>query len=244
MREIAEVEDVSINTVVKLLHMAGLACGLHHLQHVRGIPGIRHVQCDELWSFVYAKDKSLEWAEPWDKAGTVWTFTALDVETKLLISYTVRSKRNTRSAIRLFKDLRSRLLEPPMLTTDSLKAYRKAAIRVFGKDADLVQTRKGEDTDHSTSYVERHNLTIRMSNRRYARKTNAFSKKMSKHELMMHLFVTYYNFCRIHKTLKVTPAMAAGLADTLHDCEWIVGLIDGITPKPRKPGPKPKREQS
>ena len=214
------------------------------LQHVRGIAGVRHVQCDELWSFVYAKDKSLEWAEPWDRAGTVWTFTALDAETKLLISYMVRGKRNTASAVALFKDLRSRLLEPPVLTTDSLKAYSKAAAKIFGEDANLSQVRKGEDTDHSTAYVERHNLTIRMTNRRYARRTNAFSKKMSKHELMMHLFVTYYNYCRRHKTLRVTPAMAAGLTDTMHDCKWIVGLIDDITPKPKKPGPKPKKKQS
>ena len=154
----------------------------------------------------------------------------------------VRERRNTASAVSLFKDLKGRLLEPPMLTTDSLKAYAKAAPKVFGKDADLVQTRKGEETDHTTSFVERHNLTIRMSNRRYSRRTNAFSKKVSKHRLMMNLFAVHYNFCRIHKTLRVTPAMAAGLTNTLHDCEWIVGLIEEITPKPRKPGRKPKRK--
>ena len=241
MREIADVEGVSINTVVKLLHVAGLACGLHHLQYVHGIPGVRHVQCDELWSFVYAKDRSLAWADPWDKAGTVWTFTALDAETKLLISYMVRKKRSTKSAVALFKDLRGRLVEPPMLTTDSLAAYAKASVKVFGKDANLSQVRKGEESDHNTSFVERHNLTIRMSNRRYSRRTNAFSKKMSKHQLMMHLFGTYYNYCRIHKTLKVTPAMAAGLTDTLYDCEWIVGLIEEITPKPKKPGRKKRK---
>ena len=102
----------------------------------------------------------------------------------------------------------------------------------------MSQTRKGEDTDHNTAYVERHNLTIRMSNRRFNRKTNAFSKRFSKHIDMMHLFAVHYNFCRIHQTLRVTPAMEAGLTDILFDCEWIVALIDAITPPPSKPGPQ------
>ena len=97
--------------------------------------------------------------------------------------------------------------------------------------------RKGEDTEHSTSHVERHNLTIRMSNRRYARRTNAFSKKVSRHIDMMHLFAVYYNFCRIHQSLRVTPAMEAGLTDTLREVDWIIQLIDWNTPPPNKPGP-------
>ena len=110
--------------------------------------------------------------------------------------------------------------------------------RIWGSKADLSQVRKGEDTDHSTSFVERHNLTIRMANRRFNRKTNAFSKKFSKHVSMMHLFALYYNFCRIHQTLRVSPAMEAGLTNKLRDVEWIVHLIDEITQPPKRAGPK------
>ena len=177
-------------------------------------------------------------AEPWDTAGSVWTFTALDADSKLLISYMVRKKRDTRSAAKLMKDLSKRLNKRPKLTADSLKAYGRATKKTWGTKAHLSQIRKGEDTDHNTSYVERHNLTIRMANRRFTRKTNAFSKKLSKHVSMMHLFALYYNFCRIHQTLRVTPAMEAGIDNKLHDMDWIVGLIDKITRPPKKPGPK------
>ena len=127
----------------------------------------------------------------------------------------------------------------PSITADELKSYRKAAKEVFGKKAHktLSQMRKGKDTGHNRAYVERHNLTIRMGNRRYARKTNAFSKKFSRHITMMDLWVVHYNFCRIHKTLRVTPAMEAGICDTLRDCDWIVWLIDSMTMLPKKPGP-------
>ena len=238
MRSTARVCDVSVNAVCRLLDVAGKACQLYHDQHVRGIKGKRNVQCDEVWSFVYAKDRSLEWADPWDTAGSIWTFTALDADSKLLIAYTLKRRRSTRSATVVFRDLASRLKKRPKLTADALKAYSIAAHKVWGKKADLSQVRKGEDTDHSTSYVERHNLTIRMANRRFARKTNAFSKKLSRHEAAMHLFAVYYNFCRIHGTLRVSPAMEAGIDDKLHDVGWIVDLIDEITRPPKKPGPK------
>ena len=130
-----------------------------------------------------------------------------------------------RSATTHGHDLASRLQKRPNITADQLKAYRKAAQEVFGKKKarkTLSQTRKREDNGHNTAYVERHDLTIRMSNRRYTRKTNAFSKKLSRHIGMMDLWVVHYNFCRIHQTLRVTPAMEAGMCDTLRDCEWIV----------------------
>ena len=238
MRSTARAYNVAFNTVADLLDMAGKACQLYHDEHVRGIPGKRNVQCDEVWSFVYAKDRALDWAEPLDIAGSVWTFTALDAQSKLLISYMVRKRRNTKSAARLMKDLNSRLTKRPKLTADSLKAYGRATKKTWGTTSHLSQIRKGEDTDHNTSYVERHNLTIRMANRRFTRKTNAFSKKMSRHEAAMHLFAVYYNFVRIHRTLRVTPAMEAGLTDTLYDMGWIVGLIEDITEPPKKPGPK------
>ena len=238
MRDTAEVCGVAFNTVANLLDMAGKACLLYHDEHVRGIEGQRDVQCDEVWSFVYAKDRALDWADPWDVAGSVWTFTALDAASRLLISYMVRKRRNTKSANVLMKDLRGRLNKRPKLTADSLKAYPKATKKTWGTAAHLSQTRKGEDTDHNTAYVERHNRTIRMSNRRFARKTDAFSKKMTRHKAMMHLFAVHYNFVRIHQTLRVTPAMEAGLTDTLYDMGWIVHLIEEVTKPPKKPGPK------
>lgn len=238
MRSTARVCDVSINTVARYLDLAGAACKLYHLMHVKGIKGKRDVQCDEVWSYVYAKDKSLDWADPWDVAGSMWTFTALDAESKLLISYMVRQRRDARSATVLMRDLAGRLEKRPRITADSLRAYKIAAKKVWGKRAELSQLRKGEDTDHSTAYVERHNLTIRMANRRFTRKTNAFSKKKTRHDAMMHLFAVYYNFCRIHQTLRVTPSMEAGLTDTLKDMGWIVHLIEAITVPPKTPGPK------
>ena len=240
MRSIARVEEVNIVTIARLLSLAGAACKEYHDAHVRGICGKRNVQCDEIWSFVYAKEKQAPYADPWDAAGHTWTFTALDADSKLLVSYLVALNRGTRSATRLFRDLVSRLEKTPKITADELKSYRLAAKAVFGSRAGSVlsQIRKGEDTDHSTSYVERHNLTIRMGNRRYNRKTNAFSKKLTKHRDMFHLWALHYNFCRIHMSLRVTPAMEAGIDDQLRDCKWIVSLIDAIEPMPKKPGPK------
>ena len=250
MRSTARVCDVSVNAVARLLDLAGKACQLYHDTHVQGLPGKRDIQCDEIWSFVYAKDRAKEWAEPWDASGTVWTFTALDADSRLIIAYMIRLRRSTRSATVLLNDLASRLKRRPRLTSDSLIAYKKAARKIWGSKAELSQIRKGEDTDHNTAYVERHNKTIRMCNRRFTRRTDAFSKKFSRHEAMMHLFMVYYNFCRIHQTLRVTPAMEAGIDDQLHDMEWIVGLIEDITKPPKKPGPKkgskyrPRKNQS
>ena len=175
------------------------------------------------------------------RPGNVWTWTALDADSKLLVSYVVSPRRDTESAAQLLTDLASRLEWYPYITADELKAYRAAAKQVFGRIKHiwmLSQTRKGVESRHSTSYVERHNLTIRMENRRYTRKTNAYSKMLSRHVTMMDLWAVHYNFCRIHSTLRTTPAVATGLADEPHDCEWIVEGIDAMTPPPKKPGPK------
>lgn len=239
MNAVARVCNVSFNTVCRYLDLAGEACEQHHYSFVRGIKGKRDVQCDELWAFVYAKDKSLDWAIPWDDAGTIWTWTALDSKSKLFISYLFSLKRDSNSATVLFKDLDSRLEKRPRVTTDSLRAYDIASHRVWGDKSQLTQTRKGVNTDHTTAFVERSNLTIRMGNRRYTRKTNAYSKTSDRHMAMGHLFFTHYNFCRIHKSLQVTPAMEAGLTDTLCDVDWLVDLVDSAAPIPKRPGPKP-----
>ena len=184
--------------------------------------------------------KRVDEVDPWDVAGTVWTWMAMDADSKLVVSYLLTQDRDTESATALLVDLMSRLNVTPHITADELKSYRAAARRIFGRKHKrvLFQTRKGEDTGHSTSYIERLNLTVRMENRRYARKTNAFSKMFSRHVAMMDLSILHYNFCRIHSSLRVTPAMEAGIDNTLHDCEWIVGLIDLSTAAPKKPGPK------
>ncbi len=238
--------DVSFNSVVRLLNLAGIACKEHHNKHVRGIEGRRNIQCDELWSYVYCKEKRKRWAIPLDAAGSVWTFTALDAKSKLLVSYKVRIRRDTRSATVLMRDLGRRLAKNPKMTSDSLKAYKKATKAVFGKKRLLSQTRKGEDTGHSTAYVERHNLTIRMGNRRYARKTNAFSKRFTRHEAMMHVWAIYYNFCWQHGSLRVSPAMEAGVDTRLRDYGWITDLVSAYEDKlPRKkPGPKQGTKRS
>lgn len=245
MRSIARLEAVSTNTINKLLLAAGDTCRQFHNQHVRNVAIAAEIQCDELWSFIYAKDRTAHagtLVDPPEVLGSVWTFTAIDSQSKLLLSYLVRKQRNTRSATAFFHDLHARLTfsEATTLTlcTDSLEAYQLAFAQIFlDTPTELRQIRKGTTTDHSTAYVERHNLTIRMANRRYTRKTNAFSKQLANHEASMHLFAVYYNFCRTHKTLRMTPALFANLTDIQIDLDHIVDLIDANAPKPKKPGP-------
>lgn len=272
MRAVSRLADVSINTVTKLLVDAGFACAKYHDEHVRNVKATR-VQCDEIWSFCYAKQKNVESAiaAP-DFAGDVWTWTALDSVNKLIISYLVGG-RDSGYALELMNDIKSRLANRVQLTTDGLKAYLEAIEDAFGSDIDYAQLVKlygktpeadkgryspaqctgarrthvtgNPDYDYvSTSHVERHNLSIRMSNRRFTRLTNAFSKKIDNHVHMLSLYFLHYNFCRIHKSLRVTPAMQAGLSDTLHDMEWIVNLIDELAPKKAKRGPYKMRNSN
>jgi IS1 family transposase len=269
MRSISRVADVSINTVSKLLVQAGWACLAIHDQEVRNVKASR-VQCDEIWSFCYAKDKQARLLK--DKpegAGDVWTWTAIDADTKLIVSYFV-GDRSGQSAMVLMDDLRARITNRVQLTTDGHRSYLEAVEGAFGGDVDYamldkvygnttvapgryspaecVGTRKrriegNPDIDHvSTSYVERQNLTMRMSMRRFTRLTNAFSKKLDNHVHALALYFAFYNFCRIHKTLKVTPAMAAGITDRLWSLEDIVAKIDEMTPAPAPRGPYKKRE--
>ena len=269
-RSISRVADVSINTVTKLLVDAGEACAAYHDEHVRDVPA-RRVQCDEIWSFAYAKQKNVADAKaaPSD-AGDVWTWTALEADSKLIVSWLVGG-RDSGYAMEFMDDLAKRLANRVQLTTDGHKAYLEAVEGAFGGDIDYAVLQKlygtapeaakgryspaictGARKDRiegdpdpakvSTSYVERQNLTMRMSTRRFTRLTNAFSKKVENHCHALALYFVWYNFCRIHKTLKVTPAMAAGLSDTAHDMEWIVSLIDARAPKPGPRGPHMKRQ--
>ena len=266
LRSISRIEDVSINTVSKLLIDAGEACVDYHNNHVHGVKSKR-VQVDEIWQFCYAKEKNIPEAKAAPEgAGDTWTWTAIDADSKLIVSWLL-GERDRRSAYYFIADLAERLADRVQLTSDGLRLYNWAVERVFGADVDYAQLIKifgspveGEkryspatcqgairtamqgnpDLESiSTSYVERHNLTMRMSMRRFTRLTNAFSKKLRNHALALALYFVHYNFCRIHKTLRVTPAMEAGLDNLPRDAEWIVGLVDAAAPKPAKPGPKP-----
>jgi IS1 family transposase len=257
MRSISRVVDVSINTVDKLLRDAGEAALAYHDRAVRGVKATR-IQCDEIWSFVGAKAKNVPTSKRAGDptAGDCWTWTAIEADTKLLVSYQVGG-RDAEYALMLMDDLRGRLANRVQLTTDGHKAYLSAVEEAFGADIDygmLVKLYGGEtggqgherkyspseclgarkdtitgnpDPKHiSTSYTERANLTMRMSMRRFTRLTNAFSKKIENHEHMVALYALWYNFVRIHKTLRTSPAMAAGIESRLWSMEDVVALID------------------
>jgi IS1 family transposase len=271
MRSISRIADVSINTVTKLLEQAGEACLAIHDEHVRAVKASR-IQCDEIWSFCYAKQKNVATAKDAPEgAGDVWTWTALDADTKLMVAYFV-GDRGGESAMILMDDLRARLSNRVQLTTDGHKAYLEAVEGAFGADVDYAQLvklygptitapgryspaecigakkvrREGNpDIAHvSTSHVERMNLSIRMQNRRFTRLTNGFSKKLDNHIHALALYFAFYNFCRIHKTLRVSPAMAAGITDRLWSLEDVVAKIDAMAPEPKPRGPYKKRENS
>lgn len=270
MRSISRIADVSINTVAKLLVEAGEACLAIHDENVCHVKASR-IQCDEIWSFCYAKAKNVPTAKAApDGAGDVWTWTAIDADSKLMVSYFV-GDRGAESAMILMDDLRTRLANRVQLTTDGHRAYLEAVEGAFGADVDYAQLVKlyGElggssperryspavcngsrkrrvegnpDIAHvSTSHVERMNLSIRMQNRRFTRLTNGFSKKLDNHIHALALYFAFYNFCRIHKTLRVTPAMASGITDRLWTLEDIVAKIDEMAPPPKARGPYKKR---
>jgi IS1 family transposase len=263
LRSISRIADVSINTVTKMLVDAGEAAAKYHDENVRGVRASR-VQCDEIWSFCYAKEKNVATAKASPNgSGDVWTWTALDADSKLMISYFV-GDRSGQSAIALMDDLRSRIENRVQLTTDGHRAYLEAVEGAFGGDVDYAQLVKlygaspdsfkgryspadcigarkeaiegGPDMKHvSTSYVERQNLNMRMGMRRFTRLTNAFSKKFENHFHMIALYTLFYNFVRQHKTLRMSPAMAAGIADTLWSMEDIAALCDVRAPAKRGP---------
>lgn len=254
MRSISRVCGVSFNTVAKLLEDAGEFCARFHDENVRGVKSKR-VQCDEIWSFVAAKQKSVPGMKaPVAGAGDCWTWTGIDADTKLIVSYMV-GPRDGDSAYTFMQDVAYRLVGRVQMTTDGLHAYVSAIEAAFDGDVDFAQlmkvygaspeSAKGRyspaecigisknivegtpDPKHiSTSFVERQNLTMRMSMRRFTRLTNGFSKKVENHVHALAIYFVYYNFLRVHSTLRVSPAMAAGITGKLMDWSDIIAMMD------------------
>lgn len=269
IRATSRIADVSKNTVNKLLIDAGAACSKYHDENVRNIKADR-VQCDEIWSFTYAKQKNVKTAAAAPEgAGDTWTWTAIDADSKLIVSYLVGG-RSADYANAFMDDVASRLASRVQLTTDGHKAYLEAVEGAFGADVDYAQlikiygdapeSAKGRyspadctgikktpvegdpDEAHvSTSFVERQNLTMRMHMRRFTRLTNGFSKKVENHAYAVALHFMFYNFVKVHQTLKVTPAMEAGLTSRVWDIEDLVALVDENETAPKKRGPYKKR---
>jgi IS1 family transposase len=236
---------VAKNTILKLLAGLGTACAEYQDKALRNLKSKR-IQCDEIWQFCYAKEKNVP-EELRDKfgVGDVWTWVAIDADTKLVPSFTL-GNRDAETARTFIEDLAGRLANRVQITTDGLRVYLDAVEGAFGADVDYAQLIKiygaGQEetryspaecigcetkvisgrpkTEHiSTSYIERQNLTMRMGMRRFTRLTNGFSKKIENHFYSIAIHFMHYNFCRIHKTLRVTPAMEAGIADHV----WTIG---------------------
>ena len=255
MRAVSRLADVSINTVSKLLVDAGRFCVAFHDDQVRGVKA-RRVQVDEIWSFTCAKAKNVPTARKAPEGtGDTWTWTGLDADSKLIVSWLV-GPRDAGSAFTFASDLKARLANRVQLTSDGLRLYIEAVEDAFGTDVEFAQlvrlygasgenetryspakcigcftkevTGKPDSKHFSTSYVERQNLTMRMHMRRFTRLTNGFSKKIENHIHMVALYTVFYNFTKIHKTLRVTPAMQAGLTDHVWRMEEIVRLLEEV----------------
>ena len=279
MRATARVAGISFNTLAKLLLEVADAADAYHDAHVRGITGRRHIQCDEIWAFIHCKEGHVEYATAApEEAGDSWTWTAIDSDSKLIVSYRVSSHRDGDAALEFMVDLHSRVEDRIQLSTDGLRAYREAVDMAFGGDVDFAQIVKeygkaeGVDNERryspatckgmeitvvqgapnldkaNTSYVERHNLTMRMQMRRFTRLTNGFSKKLEKHAAMQAIYFHWYNWCRPNLAVRtkrnnrVTPAMAAGLAKRPAKLEELIELIDARAPKPNRPKTYKKRQ--
>lgn len=248
---------VAKHTVLNLLRDMGCAAAAYHNANVRNLR-VRRVQADEIWAFVYGKDKNLTLEQVQAGMGSVWTWTALDADTKLIISYTL-GDRGADTALAFMQDVASRISNRIQLTTDGHKVYADAVEDAFGADIDYamlvkiygassenpesryspatcIGCRTGvlagkPDPDHiSTSFVERSNLSMRMGMRRFTRLTNGFSKKLENHGHAVALYFMHYNFCRIHKTLRVTPAMEAGLTDHVWSIQELVEALASSRP--------------
>jgi IS1 family transposase len=252
IRSTVRMTGVAKDTVIKLLVDVGTVCAEYQDKTLRNL-SCRRIECDEIWSFCHSKKKNVA---PEHEGilgyGDVWTFLAIDADTKLIPSWLV-GRRDLETATLFMKDLASRLANRVMLTTDGLKAYLEAVESAFGADIDYAQLIKiyGHAQDEiryspaectgtrtevvtgdpfppmiSTSYIERQNLTMRMNMRRFTRLTNGFSKKLENHMHAIALNNMYYNFARIHQTIRCAPAMEAGVSSKLWSLTDIVNLLD------------------
>lgn len=269
MRSTSRMADCSLTTVIKLLQDVGAACADYQDKALRNLP-CKRIQCDEIWAFVGAKAKNAsDEAKNAGTAGDVWTWTAIDADTKLMPCWMVGS-RDANAAKTFIDDLAGRLKHRVQLTTDGHKPYLQAVENSFGGGIDYAQLikiygptangsgpaaryspgeccgiekrmvcGKPDVAKVSTSFVERSNLTMRMGMRRFTRLTNAFSKKVENHAHAIALHMMYYNFGRVHKTLRVTPAMEAGIASTVWTLEQIAALV--VDEAPAKRGPYKKQ---
>jgi len=253
IRSTVRLTGVAKNTVTKLLVDLGAAVARYQDETLRNLP-CRNLQCDEIWSFCYAKEKHVtpEIREKNRGAGDVWTWTAIDRDTKLCVSWLV-ADRSAGSAWTFMQDVAARLKYRIQLTTDGHKPYLQAVEDAFGADIDyamliklygqdpegekryspakcigtVVETVTGDPKAENicTSHVERQNLSMRMGMRRFTRLTNAFSRKIENHAAAVAVYFMWYNFGRIHQTLRVTPAMEAGVTDHVWSAEEIVALL-------------------
>jgi IS1 family transposase len=255
---------VGKHTVLRLLEDAGCACAAYHDAMVRGLE-VQRVQCDEIWAFVLGKDKNLTMEQVKAGFGSVWTWTAIDADTKLIISYTL-GDRGASTAQVFMQDVASRIANRIQLTTDGHRVYAEAVENAFGSEIDYAMLVKiyGASGDNpesryspatcigcrtgvlsgnpepkyiSTSYVERQNLSMRMGMRRFTRLTNGHSKKVENHGHQVALYFMHYNFCRVHSSLRVTPTMEAGLTDHV----WTLEELCALLPQ-RKPNAKADKE--
>lgn len=267
LRAASRLADVAFNTVAKLLVDAGKAVSDYQDGAFRNLP-CKRVQVDELWAFCGAKEKNATEAQKANGFGDIWTWTAICADTKLMPSWYV-GNRDAYAAHNFIRDLSGRLANRVQLTSDGHKPYLAAVERAFGADIDYamlvkhygpapegqrryspaeclgttvgIVTGRPDPKYINTSYSERSNLTVRMSCRRFTRLTNAFSKKAENHAHAVSLHMMSYNFCRIHKTLRITPAMAAGVSDHVWTLDEVVAVIDAAEPPPAKRGPYKKR---
>lgn len=257
IRATSRMTGVAKGTILTLLEDVGTACAGFHNRTVRNVKS-RRVQCDEIWQFCYAKEKNVPESKRGQFGyGDTWTWTAVDADSKLTISYFV-GNRDAESAYYFMQDVASRLANRVQLTTDGYRVYLDAVESAFGADVDYATLVKlygvapeserryspsiclgaqaaiitgNPNRKHiSTSFVERANLTMRMSMRRFTRLTNGFSKKVDNLRYAIALYAVHYNFCRVHQSLRVTPAMEAGLSNQLWTVEDVVGLLAGRVP--------------
>lgn len=264
IRAVTRLTGASKNTVAKLLNDAGAALGAYQDRVFRNL-NAKRVQCDEIWSFTYAKARNVADAKAAPEgAGDTWTWTAIDADSKLVFSVMVGG-RDAGYAYDFMRDVQSRLANRVQLTTDGHRAYLGAVEATFGADVDYAQlvkiygaapdgpTRRysppqcigaipnalqgSPDPAHiSTSFVERQNLTMRMHMRRFTRLTNGFSKKLESHVNAIALHFAYYNFVRVHQTLRVSPAMAAGVTDKLWEMAELVAIVEAAEAPAKKRG--------